>query len=43
VSKIVSILKKQKPEFDYIIIKGADHGFSENQKELSEIISNWLK
>jgi pimeloyl-ACP methyl ester carboxylesterase len=42
VPKIVDILRKQKPEFEYKIIKGADHGFSENQKELSRIISNWL-
>ena len=42
VPKIVDILKKQKPEFEYKIIKGADHGFSENQKKLSQIISNWL-
>lgn len=42
VPKIVDILKKQKPEFEYKIIKGADHGFSKSQKELSRIISNWL-
>ena len=42
VLKIIDILKKQKPEFEYKIIKKADHGFSENQKELSRIISNWL-
>lgn len=43
VPKIVSILKKQKPEFEYRIIKGADHGFSKKQKELSKIMSAWLK
>ena len=42
VPKVVDILKKQKPEFEYRIIKGADHGFSRSQKELSRIISNWL-
>ena len=43
VPKIVDILKKQKPEFEYKIIKGADHSFSNKQKELSRIMSNWLK
>jgi len=43
VPQIVRILREQKPEFEYRIVKGADHGFSENQKELSKIISNWLK
>ncbi len=42
VPKVVDILKKQKPEFDYRIIKGADHGFSQHQKELSRLISKWL-
>lgn len=42
VSRFVDILKKQKPELEYVIIKGADHGFSRHQKELSKIISNWL-
>lgn len=39
---IVEILKKRKPEFQYGIIKDADHGFSEHQKQLSEKISTWL-
>jgi len=42
VSRVVDILKEQKPEFDYRIIKGADHAFSQRQKELSRIISKWL-
>lgn len=42
VPKIVNILKEQKPELDYKIIKGADHGINNKQKELSRIISNWL-
>jgi len=42
VPRIVEILKEQKPEFGYKIIKKADHGFSEHQRELSRIISNWL-
>lgn len=43
VFKVVNILKEQKPEFEYRIIKGADHGFSKKQKELSKTISDWLK
>lgn len=39
---IVKILKKQKPEFKYVIIKDADHSFTEHQKELSKIITEWL-
>jgi len=42
VSKIVNILKQQKPEFEYRIIKRADHSFNNKQRELSKIISNWL-
>ena len=42
VSRVVDILKEQKPEFDYRIIKGADHGFSQHQKELSQVMSKWL-
>jgi len=42
VSRVVKILKEQKPELEYKIIKGADHGFSEHQKELSKTIVDWL-
>jgi len=42
VPRILKILKAQKPEFDYKIIKEADHGFAGKQKELSRIMSNWL-
>jgi len=42
VPKIIGILKERKPEFDYRIIKGADHSFSQKQKSLSKTISNWL-
>lgn len=42
VPKIVGILNKQKPEFDYKIIKDADHPLSKHQKELAEILSNFL-
>ncbi|MBI2029940.1 alpha/beta hydrolase [Candidatus Gottesmanbacteria bacterium] len=42
VPKVVEILKRQKPEFKYEIIKDADHSFSKHQRELSIIMSNWL-
>jgi len=42
VPKIVEILKEYKPKFDYRIIKGADHGFTRHQKEVSKIMANWL-
>jgi pimeloyl-ACP methyl ester carboxylesterase len=40
--RVVDILKSQNPKLDYRVIKGADHGFSEHQKELSKMISVWL-
>lgn len=43
VSKIIEILKKYQPKFDYKIIPGADHRFRDKKKELSEVIINWLK
>ena len=42
VPRIVEILKKQKPEFKYVIVKDADHSFTKHQKELSKIITDWL-
>lgn len=42
VPKVVSILKEQKPDFEYKIIKNADHGCTQHQKELSKVISKWL-
>ncbi len=42
VARIINILKEQKPEFVYKIIKGGDHGFSDKQKELGKIIADWL-
>jgi len=41
-SRVVDILKNQNPKPDYRIIKGADHGFSEHQRDLSKIILSWL-
>lgn len=42
VPKVADILKKQRPDLDYVIIKDADHGCSEHQEELSKVISDWL-
>ena len=42
VPKVVNILKNLKPEFKYEIIKDADHGCSEHQKELVKVITDWL-
>ena len=42
VPKIVEILKKQRPELDYHIIKGADHPLTNHQKEASKLIAKWL-
>lgn len=39
---IVKILKRQKPEFRYVIVKDADHSFTKHQKELSKIMTDWL-
>lgn len=42
VPRIVEILKKQKPEFKYVIVRNADHSFTKHQKELSKMMSDWL-
>lgn len=42
VPKVIKILKEQKPEFEYAVIKGVDHGCSQHQKELAKVITNWL-
>lgn len=41
-SKMAEILKKQKPEIDYHVIKGGDHSLSGHQKETANIIAKWL-
>ena len=41
----VEILKKECPDpklFTFKIIKAADHGFTGKEKELAEVIANWL-
>lgn len=42
VPRIVSILKEQKPEFEYKIVKDADHCLSKHQGELASLIADWL-
>ncbi len=42
VLKIVEMLKSYQPRLDYRIIKGADHGFKNRERELAEMIANWL-
>ena len=42
IPKLVNILKDLKPEFKYEIIKDADHGFNGKEKELAQIVSDWL-
>jgi len=42
VAKIIAILKKYQPKFDYEIIKDADHGFTGKNEELAKVISKWI-
>ncbi len=42
VPKIVEILKRYQPKLAYRIIKGVDHGFKNREKELAEMVANWL-
>ena len=42
VNKIIEILKSYQPNFDYNVIKGADHGFTGKEKELAKIIADWI-
>lgn len=42
VPKVVEILKNYRPDLHYEIIKGADHGFTDRENQLSELIANWL-
>jgi len=43
IPKMIEILKEIKPEFTYKVIKNADHSFSEHQKQLATLISDWLR
>ena len=41
----VDVLKKECPDpklFTFKIIKAADHGFTGKEKELAEVIADWL-
>ena len=42
INKVVNILKSYQPNFEYKIIKGADHGFTGKEKELAKAISDWI-
>ena len=42
VPRVVEILKRYQPKFAYKIIKGADHGFKGREKQLTNIVANWL-
>lgn len=42
VPKIVKILKEQKPDFDYFVIKDGDHSLSKHQSKLTKIMQRWL-
>lgn len=38
----VEQLRKEKPEFEYEVIKDGDHALTKHQKEVSKLIANWL-
>lgn len=42
VPKVVDILKNHQPEFDYRIIKGADHGFKGHEATLARVVAKWI-
>ncbi|MEK7550467.1 MAG: hypothetical protein AAB535_01670 [Patescibacteria group bacterium] len=42
INKVINILKSYQPDFEYITINDADHGFTGKKKELAEAISNWI-
>jgi pimeloyl-ACP methyl ester carboxylesterase len=42
VPKVMKLLKKQQPNFTYKLIGEADHGFSNQQKELAKAVVKWL-
>jgi len=42
VSKVVEILKTKQPDFEYKIIKGADHGFTRHERALAKTVAAWL-
>ncbi len=42
IPRVVNILKEQQPTLTYNIIKDADHGFSEKQKDLAKLVVKWI-
>ncbi|HBH46313.1 MAG: hypothetical protein A2445_04335 [Candidatus Jacksonbacteria bacterium RIFOXYC2_FULL_44_29] len=42
IPEIIELLKKANPRLDYSVIPGADHACSQHQKELGNIVTNWL-
>lgn len=42
VPRVIEILKIYQPDFTYQIIPDADHGFHGHERELGQIISDWL-
>lgn len=42
VNRVVNILKKYQPKFDYKIIKNADHSFYGRELDLAKTIGDWL-
>lgn len=42
IHKVLKILKTYQPDFNYISVKNADHGFTGRKKELAGEISNWI-
>ena len=42
VLRVIDILKQRRSDLEYEVVKDADHGFSEKQKELAQVIISWL-
>lgn len=42
IEKVINTLKEYQPNFDYKVVKDADHGFTGKQKELADIITAWI-
>ncbi len=42
VKKAVELLRSYRPELDYKIVKGANHGFDGHQRELDAVVAEWL-
>jgi len=42
VKKSVDTLKSYKPDFNYEIVKGADHSFRKHEAKMAKIVADWL-